>query len=171
MIPFEARVACRGFKSPYSLAILVIAYLTLILIITAEKAWYSRVQQARAVHSTSNLAVSAFCNRRSFGVIVMTGQKIGILYLYIHISGKFRQILRHHSRLYTRPKPLRQHSLQCHQLRRAARFRRHCSMAASQGHLRRSSSPPRRQRACQPCSKAKARCNFPDNDIASGCDR
>jgi hypothetical protein len=32
-------------------------------------------------------------------------------------------------------------------------------------------SPLRRQRACLPCSRAKARCNFSEKDIANGCDR
>ncbi|KAH6652826.1 hypothetical protein BKA67DRAFT_301925 [Truncatella angustata] len=45
-------------------------------------------------------------------------------------------------------------------------------MAGTQSLARRAVSPPRRQRACQPCSKAKARCNFPDNnDPSDGCDR
>ncbi|KAI1501431.1 hypothetical protein F5X99DRAFT_382449 [Biscogniauxia marginata] len=35
----------------------------------------------------------------------------------------------------------------------------------------RSRSPPRRQRACLPCTKAKARCNFKDNKLENGCDR
>ncbi|KAI1495159.1 hypothetical protein F5X96DRAFT_675992 [Biscogniauxia mediterranea] len=32
-------------------------------------------------------------------------------------------------------------------------------------------SPPRRQRACLPCTKAKARCNFEGNKLENGCDR
>ncbi|KAI1262713.1 hypothetical protein F5Y18DRAFT_150196 [Xylariaceae sp. FL1019] len=32
-------------------------------------------------------------------------------------------------------------------------------------------SPPRRQRACQPCSKARSRCHFKNNEIGDGCDR
>ncbi|KAI1084940.1 hypothetical protein F5B20DRAFT_520336 [Whalleya microplaca] len=37
--------------------------------------------------------------------------------------------------------------------------------------LERSQSPVRRQRACAPCSKAKARCNFESNRIGDGCYR
>ncbi|KAI8633906.1 hypothetical protein F5Y19DRAFT_462142 [Xylariaceae sp. FL1651] len=32
-------------------------------------------------------------------------------------------------------------------------------------------SPPRRQRACLPCTKAKARCHYEKNEIRDGCDR
>ncbi|OTB16481.1 hypothetical protein K445DRAFT_316754 [Daldinia sp. EC12] len=32
-------------------------------------------------------------------------------------------------------------------------------------------SPPRRQRACAPCTKAKARCHFEGNKVDDGCDR
>ncbi|KAI3334141.1 hypothetical protein F4824DRAFT_468857 [Ustulina deusta] len=32
-------------------------------------------------------------------------------------------------------------------------------------------SPPRRQRACLPCTKAKARCHYENNEIGDGCDR
>ncbi|KAI1355077.1 hypothetical protein F5Y01DRAFT_270765 [Xylaria sp. FL0043] len=32
-------------------------------------------------------------------------------------------------------------------------------------------SPPRRQRACQPCTKAKARCHYENNEIGDGCNR
>ncbi|KAI1657196.1 hypothetical protein F4813DRAFT_360617 [Daldinia decipiens] len=35
----------------------------------------------------------------------------------------------------------------------------------------RSASPPRRQRACAPCTKAKARCHFEGNKVEDGCDR
>ncbi|KAH8671233.1 hypothetical protein BX600DRAFT_509921 [Xylariales sp. PMI_506] len=44
-------------------------------------------------------------------------------------------------------------------------------MADTQDLASRPPSPLRRQRACQPCSKAKARCNFQGNDISGGCDR
>ncbi|KAI1467996.1 uncharacterized protein F4812DRAFT_428400 [Daldinia caldariorum] len=32
-------------------------------------------------------------------------------------------------------------------------------------------SPPRRQRACAPCTKAKARCHFEENKVDDGCNR
>ncbi|KAI0438123.1 hypothetical protein F4803DRAFT_536016 [Xylaria telfairii] len=32
-------------------------------------------------------------------------------------------------------------------------------------------SPPRRQRACLPCTRAKARCHYEDNEIGDGCNR
>ncbi|KAI0965485.1 hypothetical protein F4678DRAFT_452728 [Xylaria arbuscula] len=32
-------------------------------------------------------------------------------------------------------------------------------------------SPPRRQRACLPCTKAKARCHYENNEIGDGCNR
>ncbi|KAI1773408.1 hypothetical protein F4818DRAFT_108680 [Hypoxylon cercidicola] len=35
----------------------------------------------------------------------------------------------------------------------------------------RQASPPRRQRACAPCTKAKARCHFESTKIDDGCDR
>ncbi|KAI1762585.1 hypothetical protein GGR53DRAFT_500812 [Hypoxylon sp. FL1150] len=35
----------------------------------------------------------------------------------------------------------------------------------------RQTSPPRRQRACAPCTKAKARCHFETNKVDDGCDR
>ncbi|KAI0473139.1 hypothetical protein GGR56DRAFT_698122 [Xylariaceae sp. FL0804] len=38
------------------------------------------------------------------------------------------------------------------------------------GHGHRSDSPPRRQRACLPCTKAKARCNFADNRVQETAD-
>ncbi|KAI1089299.1 hypothetical protein F5B19DRAFT_380845 [Rostrohypoxylon terebratum] len=37
--------------------------------------------------------------------------------------------------------------------------------------IERPPSPIRRQRACAPCTKAKARCHFEDNKIEAGCDR
>ncbi|KAI5856176.1 hypothetical protein GGS23DRAFT_617875 [Durotheca rogersii] len=37
--------------------------------------------------------------------------------------------------------------------------------------VERPASPPRRQRACAPCTKAKARCHFEDNKLDGGCDR
>ncbi|KAI0474450.1 hypothetical protein F4859DRAFT_483242 [Xylaria cf. heliscus] len=36
---------------------------------------------------------------------------------------------------------------------------------------RRPQSPPRRQRACLPCTKAKARCHYEDNEVGDGCNR
>ncbi|KAI1303513.1 hypothetical protein F5Y03DRAFT_187310 [Xylaria venustula] len=36
---------------------------------------------------------------------------------------------------------------------------------------RRPQSPPRRQRACLPCTKAKARCQYENNEIGDGCNR
>ncbi|KAI0434473.1 hypothetical protein F5Y09DRAFT_296351 [Xylaria sp. FL1042] len=36
---------------------------------------------------------------------------------------------------------------------------------------RRPQSPPRRQRACLPCTKAKARCHYENNEIGDGCNR
>ncbi|KAI1099232.1 hypothetical protein F4804DRAFT_322439 [Jackrogersella minutella] len=39
------------------------------------------------------------------------------------------------------------------------------------GPAERPSSPIRRQRACAPCTKAKARCHFEDNKVDDGCDR
>ncbi|KAI0878126.1 hypothetical protein GGS24DRAFT_444532 [Hypoxylon argillaceum] len=36
---------------------------------------------------------------------------------------------------------------------------------------RRPQSPPRRQRACLPCTKAKARCHYENNEIGEGCNR
>ncbi|KAI0853098.1 hypothetical protein F5Y00DRAFT_225415 [Daldinia vernicosa] len=35
----------------------------------------------------------------------------------------------------------------------------------------RPASPPRRQRACAPCTRAKARCHFEENKVEDGCDR
>ncbi|KAI1108216.1 hypothetical protein F5Y14DRAFT_436988 [Nemania sp. NC0429] len=36
---------------------------------------------------------------------------------------------------------------------------------------RRPQSPPRRQRACLPCTKAKTRCQYENNEIGDGCNR
>ncbi|KAI0402192.1 hypothetical protein F4802DRAFT_576852 [Xylaria palmicola] len=38
-------------------------------------------------------------------------------------------------------------------------------------HADRLQSPPRRQRACWPCTRAKARCHYENNEIGNGCDR
>ncbi|KAI1372905.1 hypothetical protein F4677DRAFT_431152 [Hypoxylon crocopeplum] len=37
--------------------------------------------------------------------------------------------------------------------------------------IERPNSPPRRQRACAPCTKAKARCHFEADNVDDGCDR
>ncbi|KAI1389404.1 uncharacterized protein F4822DRAFT_398181 [Hypoxylon trugodes] len=44
-------------------------------------------------------------------------------------------------------------------------------MPGQQQPTERPASPPRRQRACAPCTKAKARCHFEDNRADNGCDR
>ncbi|KAI2627355.1 hypothetical protein GGS26DRAFT_561496 [Hypomontagnella submonticulosa] len=44
-------------------------------------------------------------------------------------------------------------------------------MSNRQSGAERPASPPRRQRACAPCTKAKARCHFEDNKVDDGCDR
>lgn len=39
------------------------------------------------------------------------------------------------------------------------------------GREERPRSPPRRQRACLPCMKSKARCKFESNSVDNGCER